>query len=570
MSVTIDGQCDRVRNAGLGHHSRSAWGAVMGAAAFVTCTLYSAQAAAVNFEVEGDVAAQGYEVASPWGDIVLGRRRLTSMLALSAHNLQGDYKPFEADYSVRLRLRVDADFGVDGAEEDFNRDDPSRFVPGFDHSPIDLMYGYVEGRNLAGGLFGFKLGRQYVTDVLGWWSFDGGLVRITTPFFMRAELYGGLEQRGGLPLSTSRFESQGVWRGSHSNLNGRSNEYPSFQFAGDAAPAFGFALESDGPNWAHGRFTYRRVYNTGEFFTQQFPSPGGGGIPRQTGQRLSSEKIGYALSAYLNTDSISGGIRGGFVYDVYNDLISKAYGTLDLHVTEERRVSFGLDADFFVPTFDADSIWNWFTHNAVSTFLGRVAVKPIDEFEVTASGGVRLWMADGDPETYAAGQCASLSSDPNVIANCQQFGSDPSTGADEDFSRAEDNRATQFAPDLLANLGARYRWSSGEANLRGMLQTGFGGDATNRGRRTGGRLSGQQMLSAGGAGVFYLGAGASLYNWNDPLRDDRDAVSFGYTVGPEWRPWDVLRTRVEWEHNMNRLVGQRFRILGLVNLRVMP
>ena len=124
-----------------------------------------------------------------------------------------------------------------------------------------MMYAYLEGRRFLHGWLGFKLGRQYVTDVLGWWSFDGGEVSATTPFFVKAEAYGGLEQRGGLPLSTSRFEADGVWRGRPLPRSTRSL-YPQFQPA-NIAPAFGVALESTGVSWLHARLTYRRVYNTG-------------------------------------------------------------------------------------------------------------------------------------------------------------------------------------------------------------------------------------------------------------------------------------------------------------------
>src|SRR5690606_38043867 len=153
---------------------------------------------------------------------------------------------------------------------------------GLDRTPVDLMYGYVEGRNLGDGWFAFRLGRQYVTDALGWWSFDGGLARLVTPYYLQAEIYGGLEQRGGLPLSTSRFERQGVWRGLHDDFAERAQDYPSFQFASEA-PAFGAALESTGVNWIHGRASYRRVYNTGPAFTGQFPAPEGGGFERVEG-----------------------------------------------------------------------------------------------------------------------------------------------------------------------------------------------------------------------------------------------------------------------------------------------
>ena len=294
---------------------------------------WPATATAVDFEVSGDVVGQGYEITSPWGDTVVGRRRLYATLGLAAYNLQGEYKPFEADYSVVTRFRIDADFGADEREHSFDPADSSRFIPGYNHVPVDLMYAWVEGRNIGGGWFGFKVGRQYVSDVLGWWNFDGANVKVVTPFFIQAELYGGLEQRGGLPLSTSRFESQGVWRGARGDVNdaGRASDYPSFQEAA-IAPAFGVALESNGPNWIHGRLDYRRVYNTGDAFTGQFPTPAGGGYETADGLRVSSDRIGYALTAYL---AEVGAVRGGFAYDIYNQQMFRVYGGLDVYAHKD-------------------------------------------------------------------------------------------------------------------------------------------------------------------------------------------------------------------------------------------
>src|SRR6202012_5722340 len=101
---------------------------------------------------------------------------------------EGD--PKAPDISLRARGRYDADYGASGAETD-----PTMFrsvVPGFQEQQADLMYAYVEGRRLAGGWLGFKLGRQYVTDVLGWWAFDGLEASVTTPFYLKAEGYRGL------------------------------------------------------------------------------------------------------------------------------------------------------------------------------------------------------------------------------------------------------------------------------------------------------------------------------------------------------------------------------------------
>ena len=478
-------------------------------------------------------------------------------------------------------MRIDPDFGVDSAEYNFDQANQSRYVPGMQLVPVDMMYGYVEGKNIADGWFGFRVGRQYVTDVLGWWNFDGGMVSLTTPFYVKAEVYGGLEQRGGLPLSTSRFESQGVWRGRDGGLsdaNARTN-YPSYQFAAQA-PAFGVALESTGFNYLHGRFDYRRVYNLGEAFTNQYPAPADGGFEKVDGLRVSSDRLGYALTAFLPE---LGAVRGGFAYDLYNSLVSRGFGGLDFY--PHQKVTVGADYEYFVPTFDADSIFNWFTHNPSHTATARVALGPFEGFDMSLSGGARLWITDGDPDSYALDQCTYMltgqvggNPDPLALQRCIQYGIepgvagfDPSTGApspsgrDAEFSRLDEARTTVVAPDLLGNLGARYNWGNGMVGLDSMVQTGFGGVATNRGRRVGGGLRAKQALAGG---MFWLGGRVSVYDWTDPTRDDRDATSFGYVVSPEYRPADLAKIRVEWEHDMNRLVGQRFRVLGLVSFRL--
>lgn len=534
------------------------------AAASLTFALGSPESArAADFVINADTAAQAYEVASPWGDTVLARRRLMQTLALGVYNLQGQYKPGEADYSMVLRLRLDADFGVNShvngsAETDFNDARGTRFVPGLQEAPLDLMYAYVEGRNVANGWLGFRAGRQYVSDVLGWWSFDGGLVRITTPYYVQAEVYGGLEQRGGLPLSSSRYERQGIWRGSHVGFGsgaGQPNaaDFPSYQYA-QVAPAFGFAIESSGPSWIHGRFSYRRVYNTGSSITQQFPDPQGG-FRTAKGLRLSQERLGYALD--VNKADL-GGIKAAFSYDLYNQLVGSISGGVDAYLG--KRVTLGADADYFVPTFDADSIWNWFTSSPITTITGRAAIDVSERFDIAASGGVRMWTTDGDPDAFGAGQCRAAGLPDDCLGTEYFDPTTPSLGSVQAFSRAEENRPSDATIDGLGNLAGRYRFGSGNLSLRGMMQMGA------RGRRAGADLAGDKFFLGK---LFNVGARLSLYNWSDPLRPGRDATSFGYVLGAGLKPHQVADFRVEWEHNMNRLVGQRFRIVGLVNVLVM-
>ena len=63
----------------------------------------------------------------------------------------------------------------------------------------------------------------------------------------------------------------------------------------------------------------------------------------------------------------------------------------------------------------------------------------------------------------------------------------------------------------------------------------------------------------------------SLYDFADDLRPERYATSFTYVLGFGVRP-NALGTRsrfgVEWEQSMNRLVGQRYRLLATLDLSV--
>jgi hypothetical protein len=293
------------------------------------------------------------------------------------------------------------------------------------------------------------------------------------------------------------------------------------------------------------------VYNLGASITQQFPDPGGG-YKTDSGMRLSQERLGYALEA---NKSDLGGVKGGFTYDLYNQLVGSFYGGLEAYLG--RQVTVGADIDYFVPTFDADSIWNWFTHAPVSTLTGRVAVDVTRELDVSASGGVRVWSAEGDPEAFAAGECKAAGKGEACLD--AEYFFDPTAETVAAYARDEKNRGTTMLPDALANLAGRYRLRTAELGLRGMLQAG------ERGRRTGADLTGEKRLDGG---RYALGARVSLYNWDDPLRPDRDATSFGYVLGAGYRPLEIADLKLEWEHDMNRLVGQRFRVVGLLNLRM--
>lgn len=538
----------------------------------------SGRSLATDFEVRTTTALQGYEIADPWGDVILARRRFTQTIGLGVYNLQGAHRPGEADVRVALQLRLNSDFGVNadlpasraGGETTYATPTGNgvRFIPGLQDNPVDLMYGYVEGRNLAHGLVGFRLGRQYVADALGWWSFDGGLVRVTTPVFLQVEAYGGAEQRGGLPLSTSRFEAQGMWRGSHSAFGTAAGlpavtDYPSYVYA-EPAPAFGVAVETVGPTWIHGRASYRRVYNTGAALTAQFPGANTGGYPTMSGLRISRDRFGFGGD--LSKPAL-GSLKGGMTYDLYNQIVASYFAGIEGHAG--KHVTVGADVDYFVPTFDADSIWNWFTRSPNTTITGRAAFRFHKRFEITASTGVRLWSTEGDASArrstlglsgFGAGECAALNRVAGGATSTCSLGAvslDPTVTAVQGYAQDPVHRATFTVTDAMANLAGRYRGGSADISLRSMLQAGP------RGNREGADLAAETRLDGG---RFTLASRVSVYGWADPTRPDRDAVSFSYVLAAAFRPAGLADYRVEWEHDMSRLVGQRYRIVALVNL----
>jgi hypothetical protein len=82
-------------------------------------------------------------------------------------------------------------------------------------------------------------------------------------------------------------------------------------------------------------------------------------------------------------------------------------------------------------------------------------------------------------------------------------------------------------------------------------------------------LSVRQSFDGGSYDALAL---VSLYDWADPLRRDRSATSFGYVLGAGMQAgtalFDQSRLGLEWEHTLNRLVSQRFRVLATLELEV--
>jgi len=462
-------------------------------------------------EISAETAAQGYATRSPWGEPIVLRRRFQQTLGLGLYELQGERDPRGPTIFFRGRMRLDSDFGI--ADEELAYDPVSqRFVPGLRRGEVDLMYGYLEGRRLFGGWFGFRLGRQYSFDSLGIWSFDGGLVRITTPIYVRAELYGGFEQRGGLPLSTPRFEQNGVWRGDRVGMD--ASVHPAFHQA-HLAPAYGVGIESTELPWLAVRFDYRKVQNQGETVVQMFPDPVTGTFVTESGTRVSSERaggrIGFTLADHFHLDT-------GAIYDFYNALFASYHGAFDWYPTPD--VIAGIDYEHYRPTFDGDSIFNFFAQEPMQTATLRLAWRITPRLDVEGSGGVRVFGNEGA------------------------------------FITSHQDEAQL---DWLGHAAARHRFATADVGLRALVETG------ERGSRIGSDVYGEQRF----LGDRWLAqARLSLYRFDDPLRPYGAIDSFAYMTGFGFRAHEDALLRLEWEQAMNRLVGQRYRVLAMLDVRV--
>jgi len=246
------------------------------------------------------------------------------------------------------------------------------------------------------------------------------------------------------------------------------------------------------------------------------------------GDRTSSERLGYSLRA---DKSDLGAATASVVYDLYNQRVSQYNAALDWYASD--RVVFGGNLEYFLPTFEADSIFNWFAHRGTTSLTARADVVFSRQFEIAASGGTRMFATEGTPHGYAT------TTDPNLNQTGKTY-------------------------DYLASLGGRYRFPSGSLSVNSMAESGgaghrYGGDVTGRKRFDGGYYDSLAVLS--------------LYDWDDALRADRSATSFSYVLGGGISPNFMLFSRgrfgVEWDHTMNRLVGQSFRMLATLDFSVL-
>lgn len=488
---------------------------IIGWTLFGGALLGASRASADEAIVSATSDIQLYAIPNPWGTQELRARRYTQTLGLRVADLL-DRGPTGPQVGLATRLRMDPDFGVSRAERAASRSD--YFVPGLEEAPVDLMYGYVEGRSLLGGWLTARAGRQYVMDALGWWSFDGALARVTTPTPIALELYGGFEQRAGLAvLSTSRFAADGVYRGARRDLE--LNQWPSYLTEERPAPAYGFSAIGEQGGWLRAVVGYRRVTNRDRVIVSPFPErPGEYEVYGE--DRVSSERIGGTLTL---SHGHLGGLDGTLVYDLLQQRPTEHAARLTWRA--QRDVTLTASHDYYFPTFDGDSIFNWFAHRGVFTETLATEVAVGRRVEVGASVGARAFATEGD--------------------------------ANRDASATELSRDAHLTTDALGTLGGRCRFARGTADLA------LDGEAGPDGHHLGADATVRRYFAGG---LYDTLVNVSLHDFTDEVWPERGTTTLGYVLGGGVNPGESSRLGVEWEHTMSTLVGQRFRMFATLEV----
>lgn len=490
-------------------------------AALLTVGVSPGPAAAADATAYASSELQLYSVPNPYGTRELRRRRYTQTLGLTVADVleRGDAGGPAVTFSSRLRL--DADLGQPSALRDPTRAD--EFVPGMSLAPVDVQYAYFDVRRLGGEALSVRVGRQYLVDPLGWWSFDGARLRVDTPAPIALLAFGGAEQRDGIPLlATSRFTADGVFRGSRRDLE--LNQWPSYLDARRVAPAFGFGAASHELGWLDAEVVYRRVEERDAAFVTIFPeTPGALGVI--TSRRVATERLAGALR--LSRAEL-GALAGRLAYDFIVGRWHEHAASLSWFVGEPVTLSIGYEHS--LPSFDGDSIFNWFATSPVTTAEVAADLHVRPRLSLSPRVGLRAY---GDPRAGGEADPATTSADP------------PPTEA--------------AASDAFGSLAVVHHWAAGSVTFD------TAGDGGPDGHRLG---TGAEVEQTFRDGFYDTVAGVSLHDWHDDQQPARDATSLSYLLGGGVHPANGARLGVEWEHTTNRLVGQRFRCLFTLRLEV--
>jgi hypothetical protein len=371
--------------------------------AAVVLAVSATSAEAYEFWLRAQTIGQAYQLRSyrlVGPDVFLGRRRYTQTLALRIWDV-GDLAAARRrsrlpERGLRISwqsyLRVDHDFGdyTSGRIQIGNvRRDAIDIIPELAETTaaLDLMYGYLELAGIADDRVTLQLGRTLRDDGWGTTGIDGGAVRVELPPPLAVTATAGLRVRASSPLGISAYEldgtagaacreyvegalpGTGTWQLIDRDRQIRNNRFRSdFEYCPQRdvrQPTVGVAVATSRLRHAGAEVGYRRTWSrtfglVGDVDRLRFPDLGL--YPDEFDQAPATgvnEEYAYAR-AYADV------ARAGMTIAPYaNARVSLLHAAVDRADAGVRlaRGAHELEpaVDYFLPTFDGDSIFNAFS-----------------------------------------------------------------------------------------------------------------------------------------------------------------------------------------------------------------
>jgi hypothetical protein len=464
----------------------------------------STAAWAVEGEASVDTALQFYDVRSPTGETVWPRRRLTTTFAVGAYDIAGRKETPDPRTTPEVSFRARFRYDADVGSG------------ALDGSPAQPDF-FVPGMSEAwlDLLYCYIEARRLFAS-----GVSAKLGRQYAVDALGFQQFDGFSARVPTPWHVAIETRMGVEVRGGIPLNTArfekegvwrgvrdgmvSSYWPSFQ-ASELAPTFGASVEATGLPWLHARASWQRTQHTGEAFVAPFATRDPLGT-RATSVR--GQRVAWERFG-VSADAApwpKGFVRGGLVADAHASRVSSGWLGGEHALTGS--VTVGADYDFFQPTFDADSIFGFF---------------PIV----------------GSHEVSARGEF-SLSREARLTATAlgRLFGNGDAVGG--------------------GRLRAQHGWAGWHVGAHGGLESGVGI------ARSGGDVFATHTWN----GRMSVDGRLSLWQWRDGSRPDREAVSGGYTIGAGYIFSPRSRVHAELDHQMNRLVGNRFRFLLYLTVAV--
>ena len=298
-------------------------------------------ARAADVRTVSRTVGEGYmmRVPGPEGHL-LSRRRLVQYVNLGVFRILPPKRageifrdPRDGQLQIVTSLRLRHDFGT------FQRDatgDAARLIQNLDGRQIDILFGYLEGRNL-GGWVDLRVGRQLEMSGLDFYAFDGGWIRARTPAHLAVEVFGGFQVNGNHAFGFPTFELDGTQGLPHDDAT---------------TPMVGAAFSMTDVSWMDARFAYRRTWTPSSLNRDLMDVDGSMGLQGTVNQELVSANI--ALRLAQGRLSPFAAARYNIGTDRVDDLSAGAsWAITELHTLR----AFYLRT---IPMFDLDSIFNVF------------------------------------------------------------------------------------------------------------------------------------------------------------------------------------------------------------------